>query len=275
MSAARVSAEGSLLQTAIPISTATGHQSYPAVAAQSGASPFYLVVWQDQRSDTGDIYGARVSQAGALLDPAGIAISAASHGQMYPAVAFDGVNFVVSGSGTLRAKVFPVKMTPQGGSGVLRVDSNNNGCKANKHKGCLRFPENTVGLIKFYLPGSAKRAKTCNGQSKAKAVITKIEISVTPDLGDPNKGNFDPANLPLPEWVEAEAFPLVVLDEGHVYKKDVNTGSSQVWVLNTNTNDPAGGPRVFWYRVTAESCKASPPGPWTTDPRGENDGTIG
>ena len=38
----------------------------------------FVVVWQDERSSSGpDIYGGRVSQAGILLDPGGIPVSAA------------------------------------------------------------------------------------------------------------------------------------------------------------------------------------------------------
>ena len=56
----------------------------------------FLVVWQDGRSGSDfDIYGARVSRAGAVLDGAGIPISTAANDQVDPAVAFDGTNFLV------------------------------------------------------------------------------------------------------------------------------------------------------------------------------------
>ena len=56
----------------------------------------FLVVWADGRSGPSyDIYGARVSRAGAVLDGAGIPISTAANDQFAPAVAFDGTNFLV------------------------------------------------------------------------------------------------------------------------------------------------------------------------------------
>ena len=90
---ARVSSEGALLDGAgIGISLATGAQECPAVA-YDGSN--YLVVWQDARAGSYDIYAARVSAAGAVLEADGIAVSTASGDQTHPAVAFDGANFLV------------------------------------------------------------------------------------------------------------------------------------------------------------------------------------
>jgi hypothetical protein len=77
----------------IPISTAVSSQWVPAVAFD-GTN--LLVVWQDDRGgDYSDIYGARVTPSGALLDSSGIAVSTAAGRQDVPAVAFEGANFLV------------------------------------------------------------------------------------------------------------------------------------------------------------------------------------
>ena len=52
--------------------------------------------WRDYRSGLSwDIYGARVSPDGAVLDPDGIAICAAANAQWSPAVAWNGSQFLV------------------------------------------------------------------------------------------------------------------------------------------------------------------------------------
>uniref|UniRef100_A0A7V1EHZ5 FlgD/Vpr Ig-like domain-containing protein n=1 Tax=candidate division WOR-3 bacterium TaxID=2052148 RepID=A0A7V1EHZ5_UNCW3 len=57
----------------------------------------YLVVWEDQRSGYfyTDIYGARVTQSGMVLDPGGFPISIAGYGQSSPRVTFGGTNYLV------------------------------------------------------------------------------------------------------------------------------------------------------------------------------------
>ena len=82
--AARIAANGTVLDPeGIPIRTGPVDQSRPAIAFDG---TYYLVVWQDDRN-TSDIYGARVSPSGAVLDSAGIAISTNPCAQAYPAIA--------------------------------------------------------------------------------------------------------------------------------------------------------------------------------------------
>jgi MYXO-CTERM domain-containing protein len=89
---ARVTAAGEVLD-AIAISTATSSQTNPRLA-WNGTN--YLVVWQDTRSGVSwDVYGARVSAAGEVLDPDGIAISTEANSQAHPALAWDGSNYLV------------------------------------------------------------------------------------------------------------------------------------------------------------------------------------
>jgi hypothetical protein len=89
----RVSQSGVTLDpNCIAISIATGEQSTPAVAFDSTN---YLVVWEDRRTGYSDIYGARVTPTGFVLDPEGIGVSTAEGGQGSPSIAFDGTNYMV------------------------------------------------------------------------------------------------------------------------------------------------------------------------------------
>lgn len=91
---ARVTTGGVLLDT-VPIVIAAGTYRtwFPSVAFD-GTN--YFVVWQDNRSGVyGDIYGARVTPEGVVLDPGGIPICTAASGQYQPRIAFDGTNYCV------------------------------------------------------------------------------------------------------------------------------------------------------------------------------------
>ncbi len=81
----------------VPIGSgsAGGIQRNSAVAFGGGN---FLVVWEDQRAAPGDsdIFGARVSTSGAVLDTGGIAVAVnTATNQLNPDVAFDGTNFLV------------------------------------------------------------------------------------------------------------------------------------------------------------------------------------
>jgi len=88
----RVTSAGVVLdQTGFPlsVSSSSNDQQRPSVA-WDGSN--FLVVWEDSRAARRGILGARVSPAGAVLDPAGIVITAAAS---LPDVSWDGTSFVV------------------------------------------------------------------------------------------------------------------------------------------------------------------------------------
>jgi hypothetical protein len=95
--AARVNGGGQVLDTAnIAVAMAAAKQENPAVAGCSGG---FLVTWQDWRNEAttiSDIYAARVTTAGSVLDPAGIAVSRADSTQEYPALASDGTDCLIT-----------------------------------------------------------------------------------------------------------------------------------------------------------------------------------
>jgi hypothetical protein len=118
-----VSPAGQVLNE-FPIFIAPGGQ-VDVSAAFDGAN--YLVVWSDTRSGSpvgpdADIVGTRVTPAGVVLDPAGIAISSARGAQSSPYVSFDGTNYFVAWEDTRndpgafppRLDIYGTRITPDG-----------------------------------------------------------------------------------------------------------------------------------------------------------------
>jgi hypothetical protein len=95
--AARVSALGKVLDLAgISVCALPSAQRLPAVGASGGE---FLVAWEDDRNalTTGtDIYGSRVSGSGAVMDPAGLALSTAANDEATPVVAGNATTFYVA-----------------------------------------------------------------------------------------------------------------------------------------------------------------------------------
>lgn len=55
----------------------------------------YLVAWSDDRTGIYQVYAARIDTSGAILDPGGIALTSGDDGGCFPAVAFDGTQYLV------------------------------------------------------------------------------------------------------------------------------------------------------------------------------------
>lgn len=90
---ARVAPDGTVLDAGgSNLCTAARRQALPSVAPLGTG---FMIVWDDERNTIPDIYGARVSGSGELLDPSGISISQADDAQQNPALAWNGTNCVV------------------------------------------------------------------------------------------------------------------------------------------------------------------------------------
>jgi large repetitive protein len=133
--AARLDANGNLKDsTPIPVSMGTLNQGFPSVA-WNGEN--WLVVWEHQSGlaccPTSDIYAARVSPAGAVLDASPIAIDVAEGQNLgWPRAGSDGANWLVvwqdwdvpAGIATLDgARVSPAGVVLDPGGVRLRRDS--------------------------------------------------------------------------------------------------------------------------------------------------------
>ena len=93
---ARITPSGEMIDTLGFVISLDDNYSdtYPEIA-WDGTN--FLVVWEDSHLGNGkDIYGARVTEAGIVLDPGGFLISGASGNQYYESVAFNGTNYLVA-----------------------------------------------------------------------------------------------------------------------------------------------------------------------------------
>jgi hypothetical protein len=155
-----VSAAGAVARPATVISAAADAQRTPDIAWQDGT---YLVVWQDHRNGGPgtQIYGSRLDDAGAALDPSGIVVSHDPAGEGAPSVAANGVFFVawsrnrngggpdiagttVSGSGAVGGSQF-----------VARTDAPEDNAVVSPVSGARNF---AVAYERFDAPVSAERA---------------------------------------------------------------------------------------------------------------------
>ena len=85
--AIRISAAGAKVDaSSFIVASATNEQSKPR-AANDGTS--YWITWQDTRngSNNDDVYAARVSAAGVVLDPSGIVVANATYDEVAPSIA--------------------------------------------------------------------------------------------------------------------------------------------------------------------------------------------
>jgi hypothetical protein len=93
--AARVSPTGKVLdRTGIPIA----EMAYDGQVGVASDGTNFLVVWDgvDARTDEYTIRGARIDDAGKVLDPEGFSISKGEEEQITPSAAFDGTNYLVA-----------------------------------------------------------------------------------------------------------------------------------------------------------------------------------
>ncbi|KPJ60588.1 MAG: hypothetical protein AMJ46_06245 [Latescibacteria bacterium DG_63] len=114
---ARVTTSGQVLDPdGILISAAHNDETDPSVAF--GTSN-YLVVWDDGRTGSHGIWGARVSPSGVVLDTAGVIISAGPYIQWDPSIAFDGTNYLVAWEDRRNNSTYPdIYATRVSASGV-------------------------------------------------------------------------------------------------------------------------------------------------------------
>ncbi len=81
----RIDSSGTSLDTLGILISAAGNDQRNASVVFDGSN--YFVAWDDARDDIADVYGARVTPSGTVLDPAGIPLAVAPWRQSYPGAA--------------------------------------------------------------------------------------------------------------------------------------------------------------------------------------------
>lgn len=117
--AARVEAgTGTILDPAgIEVSTAGLAQTSPAVAC-NGTD--FLLVWEDARNGTTDVFGARVAAStGTVLDASGISIASGAGNQIEPSVASNGQGFLVGWTETQAGSLLDIMASRIDGAGAV------------------------------------------------------------------------------------------------------------------------------------------------------------
>jgi len=115
--AARVGPEGTVLDTdPIIVSSAHGTQTRPAIASRGVDT---LVVWEDHRASSPDVFGARVSAGGVVLEPKGISLVASPDAEVEPAVAWNGTRYLLSWIDKNARGAAVVLVQPFGPDGVV------------------------------------------------------------------------------------------------------------------------------------------------------------
>lgn len=133
--AARVSPEGKVLDPeGVPVAAASHSQALPRVVWDGSA---FLIVWQDYRSgERYEVYGARVSAAGKVLDPGGNRLESAPRFHRYApalATAGDGKSLMfwngnsALGGGTVAGGVFVTEGKPAGTVAIGGTDRKEGG----------------------------------------------------------------------------------------------------------------------------------------------------
>ncbi len=109
---ARVTRAGVVLDTTgIRISIANNPQFYPQVVFGDNK---YFVIWDVINASEWDLYGARLTTEGLVLDTAGIPISTANTRRVFKDAAFDGAYYVVVWESSLygSADIYGVRVNP-------------------------------------------------------------------------------------------------------------------------------------------------------------------
>ncbi len=111
----RVGLDGAVLDSIPVLVTSDSVNQFEPAVSFDGTN--YLIAWQDERDEDNDweIYAARVSPAGVVLDPGGFSVTAGlEHEQFCPVATFDGASHIVAWLDENNEGMFASRISPAG-----------------------------------------------------------------------------------------------------------------------------------------------------------------
>lgn len=111
----RIGLDGTVLDSSPVLITADSVNQFEPTVSFDGSN--YLIAWQDERDEELDweIYAARVSPAGVVLDPGGFSVTTGlEHEQFCPVATFDGTSHIVAWLDENNEGMFAARITPTG-----------------------------------------------------------------------------------------------------------------------------------------------------------------
>ena len=239
--ASRVSPSGTVLDPGGFLAPTGTRFQYNSCPAYDGSN--YLVCWNDLRNDNEDIYGTRITPTGAVLDPAGIAITTAEYGQWLTSMSFAFGSIVVVWADRRFADnlsdVYAARVNPAGA--VLDPD----------------------GLAVSSLAADQFRPAVCAGPGNWYAVWTDGRRGAATDIYGARVGGngqvLDPAGVML-SLVANEQLRAATASDGASYLTawvDYRNGNADIYGIRTDAGGQALDARAFAVCV-AESAQTAP-----------------
>jgi hypothetical protein len=254
-------ADGAVLDPdGVPIAIQSDHQARPAIAFDGTG---FLVVWADRRTVTRwDVYGTRVTRDGTVVDANGIVIAAAPRGQINPAIAFDGTNYLVAWQDVRLGGDYDVRVARVTPAGAV-LDRNGvivSGGPTNETRPAVVFDGQT-----FVVAWEDQRSGTTPAVYAARVtrdggVVDGSGIPVSPAAGAHPAVAFD-GEYTLVAWHDPSAVPTTLqgarLDDGAVVDPAAflvasGTGAESLGVAS----DRAGRALVAYDAVDAATGEA-------------------
>ncbi len=217
----------------IAVSVAANDQNAPAVVFDPNSGNF-IVVWSDKRTlGVGDIFGARISPAGVVLDPSGVQIAGSQQAQVQPDIAV---------SGTVVMVVWDDRRTDSTGDIVgSRVSAANNTLSV----------LDPSGIPISYIPPGRQNAPAIVGMPNSTFLVAWVDSRDVQTTGTDVYGvSLNSAGQPL----DSTGFAIAATagDQGApAFQSDPNTSTRVALVYQSYRSD-VGATRTFRRLITVD-----------------------